>query len=113
MSTLTLANLTKQFGDVTAVSDVNIEVGDGELLCILGPSGCGKSTALRMVGGFELPTSGDILIDGQSVAMPCPLRCRRGADWRAGLVSHVTRRAESVARIPVCGFLFSASCLPA
>ncbi|MBX3084145.1 MAG: ABC transporter ATP-binding protein [Anaerolineae bacterium] len=72
MSTLTLAKLTKKFGDVTAVHDVNIEVGDGEFLCILGPSGCGKSTALRMIGGFEVPTAGDVLIDGVSVALQPP-----------------------------------------
>jgi putative spermidine/putrescine transport system ATP-binding protein len=67
MSTLSLHQLRKQFGDVTAVHEINLEVGDGEFLCILGPSGCGKSTALRMIAGFEEPTGGDIRIDGQSV----------------------------------------------
>jgi len=67
MSTLSLLNLRKQFGDVIAVNDLTLNVGDGEFLCILGPSGCGKSTALRMIGGFEEPTSGDVKIDGQSV----------------------------------------------
>jgi len=71
MSTLTLINLRKQFGalanPVVAVNDLNIRVEDGEFLCILGPSGCGKSTALRMVAGFEEPSSGDVQIDGQSV----------------------------------------------
>ncbi len=67
MSTLTLINLRKQFGDVVAVNDINFEVADGEFLCILGPSGCGKSTALRMIGGFEMPTGGDVRIDGVSV----------------------------------------------
>jgi putative spermidine/putrescine transport system ATP-binding protein len=71
MSTLTLINLRKQFGNaanvVTAVNDVSLNVSDGEFLCILGPSGCGKSTALRMVGGFEEPTSGDVQIDDTSV----------------------------------------------
>jgi putative spermidine/putrescine transport system ATP-binding protein len=67
MSTLTLIDLKKRFGDVTAVQNINLEVKDGEFLCILGPSGCGKSTVLRMVAGFEEPSSGDILIDGVSV----------------------------------------------
>ncbi len=67
MATLELVGLTKQFGAVTAVNDVNISVADGEFLCILGPSGCGKSTALRMIGGFEEPTGGDVLIDHESV----------------------------------------------
>ena len=67
MSTLSLRQLTKQFGDVSAVNQISLEVTDGEFLCILGPSGCGKSTALRMIGGFELPSDGDVLIDGASV----------------------------------------------
>jgi putative spermidine/putrescine transport system ATP-binding protein len=67
MSTLSLQQLTKQFGDVRAVNAVSLDVADGEFLCILGPSGCGKSTALRMIGGFELPSEGDVLIDGVSV----------------------------------------------
>ena len=69
MSTLELKGLTKQFGaaNAAAVHDVNLTVGDGEFVCILGPSGCGKSTTLRMIGGFEEPTAGDVLIDGQSV----------------------------------------------
>jgi putative spermidine/putrescine transport system ATP-binding protein len=67
MSTLNLINLTKQFGGVTAVDNVNLSVGDGEFVCILGPSGCGKSTTLRMIGGFEEASSGDVQIDGVSV----------------------------------------------
>ncbi len=67
MASLTLQNLRKQFGEVIAVNNLTLDVGDGEFLCILGPSGCGKSTALRMIGGFEEPTSGDVQIDGQSV----------------------------------------------
>ncbi len=75
MSTLSLLQLTKQFGDVRAVNQVSLDVADGEFLCILGPSGCGKSTALRMIGGFELPSDGDVLIDGVSVVdLPPNLR---------------------------------------
>src|SRR5512146_3310861 len=74
MSTLDLINLTKQFGGVTAVDHVNLSVGDGEFVCILGPSGCGKSTTLRMVGGFEEATSGDVQIDGVSVVDMPPNR---------------------------------------
>src|SRR5512146_3307711 len=67
MSTLELVGLTKHFTGVDAVNDVNISVGDGEFICILGPSGCGKSTTLRMIGGFEEATAGDVRIDGVSV----------------------------------------------
>ena len=76
MATLELIGLTKQFGaaDAAAVHDVNLSVGDGEFVCILGPSGCGKSTTLRMIGGFEEPTAGDVRIDGQSVVDMPPNR---------------------------------------
>ena len=67
MSTLELVGLTKKFTGVTAVNDVNLDVHDGEFVCILGPSGCGKSTTLRMIGGFEEATAGDVRIDGVSV----------------------------------------------
>lgn len=74
MATLTLVDLYKRFGGVDAVNHINLSVGDGEFLCILGPSGCGKSTALRMIGGFEMPTSGDVQIDGASVVEMPPNR---------------------------------------
>src|SRR5712692_9685244 len=69
MATLELMGWSKQFGtaSVAAVHDVNLSVGDGEFVCILGPSGCGKSTTLRMIGGFEEPTAGDVQIDHASV----------------------------------------------
>ncbi len=76
MATLELIGLTKKFAanNAAAVHDVNLNVGDGEFLCILGPSGCGKSTTLRMIGGFEEPTAGDVRIDGQSVVELPPNR---------------------------------------
>ncbi len=67
MAVLQLHALTKRFGDVTAVNGIDLTVGDGEFLCLLGPSGCGKTTALRMIGGFEIPSAGDIRIDDDSV----------------------------------------------
>lgn len=68
MATLALQHITKRFGnEVIAVDDLTLNVADGEFLCLLGPSGCGKTTALRMIAGFEQPTSGDIRIDDQSV----------------------------------------------
>lgn len=62
-----LKNVTKQFGDVTAVKNVSFSVRDGELLALLGPSGGGKTTVLRMIAGLEVPTTGDILINGNRV----------------------------------------------
>lgn len=75
---LVLENLEKIFGSgkksVTAVDKVNLEVKKGELVTLLGPSGCGKTTALRMISGFELPTSGKIFIDGEDVTTTPPNR---------------------------------------
>ena len=65
-------NVTKSFGAVTAVNDVSLDVYKGELFCLLGGSGCGKTTLLRMLAGFETPTSGAIEIDGQNVAGVAP-----------------------------------------
>ncbi|OGP92965.1 MAG: hypothetical protein A2156_10295 [Deltaproteobacteria bacterium RBG_16_48_10] len=64
---LRLENLTKQFGILTAVDHVNLEVEEGEFLCFLGPSGCGKTTVLRMITGFETVTGGRILFDGRVI----------------------------------------------
>ncbi len=59
--------LTKRFGSVVAVQDLSLEVGPAEFVSLLGPSGCGKTTTLRMIAGFEEPTSGEIIIGGRSV----------------------------------------------
>ncbi|MEA5038076.1 Aliphatic sulfonates import ATP-binding protein SsuB [bioreactor metagenome] len=59
-------------GDVTALEHVNLEVHDGEFVCLLGPSGCGKTTLLRMIGGLDVPTSGTVSIDGKIVDGPSP-----------------------------------------
>ncbi len=70
---LKLENITKVFpprggvSEVTAVHNVNIEIEKGELVTLLGPSGCGKTTTLRMIAGFEFPTTGMIILDGQEI----------------------------------------------
>jgi putative spermidine/putrescine transport system ATP-binding protein len=67
-SGLDLIGLTKVFaGGTVAVDDVNLHVDHGEYVVLLGPSGCGKTTTLRMIGGHEFPTAGDIVLDGQSL----------------------------------------------
>src|SRR6185312_17286757 len=60
-------SVSKTYGAVTAVSDINLNVPKGAFMALLGPSGCGKTTCLRMIGGFEQPTSGDVLIDGRTM----------------------------------------------
>jgi ABC-type Fe3+/spermidine/putrescine transport system ATPase subunit len=63
-----LRSVTKRFGELTAVDDLSLRVVEGEFFTLLGPSGCGKTTTLRMVAGFEEPTAGRLLIDGEDVA---------------------------------------------
>ncbi|HEX9045189.1 MAG TPA: ABC transporter ATP-binding protein [Candidatus Limnocylindrales bacterium] len=69
-----LVGVTKRFGDVVAVDAIDLEVHDGEFFSLLGPSGCGKTTTLRMIGGFEEPTSGLIELDGKDVTWLPPYR---------------------------------------
>ena len=67
MSDIRLVDLTKHFGDLTAVSAANLDVAAVEVLCLLGPSGCGKTTTLRMVAGLEAVSDGDVYIAGRRV----------------------------------------------
>src|SRR6187401_1573246 len=69
MAEIRVENLRKAFGDFVAVQDSNFVVNDGEFFVMLGPSGCGKTTTLRMIAGLELPTGGQILLDGEDVTM--------------------------------------------
>lgn len=71
-ASIILENLYKQFGTITAVDDVSLQVESGLLVCLLGPSGCGKTTTLRMIGGFEEPTRGRILIGDDDVTVVPP-----------------------------------------
>jgi putative spermidine/putrescine transport system ATP-binding protein len=64
---VTLERLVKRYGDVEAVSGIDLEIGDGEFFSMLGPSGSGKTTTLRMIAGFETPTEGRILLHGKDV----------------------------------------------
>lgn len=65
-------NVTKKYGQSTAVDNISLIVKEGEFLSLLGPSGCGKTTTLRMIGGFELPTQGSIKINGKEASQLPP-----------------------------------------
>ncbi len=67
MGRLVLQGVSSRFNDFLAISDVSLEVGDGEFVCLLGPSGCGKTTLLRLVAGLETPTEGVLFLDGKKI----------------------------------------------
>ena len=71
-SIIRFEGITKRFGKVTAVENVTLDIREGEFFALLGPSGCGKTTLLRMLAGFETPSEGRILIDGDDVAQLPP-----------------------------------------
>ncbi|HYZ46929.1 MAG TPA: ATP-binding cassette domain-containing protein, partial [Actinomycetota bacterium] len=67
-----LVELVKRFEDVVAVAGIDLHMPPGEFFSLLGPSGCGKTTTLRLIAGFEQPTSGQVLLDGHDVAHTPP-----------------------------------------
>jgi spermidine/putrescine ABC transporter ATP-binding subunit len=69
-----LVGVTKQFKQMVAVDNLTLELAQGEFFALLGPSGCGKTTTLRMVGGFEQPTSGQIFLGGEDITWTPPYR---------------------------------------
>ena len=83
MTHLVLSNVTKQFGDSIAVRDFNLEVQKGEFISFLGPSGCGKTTTLRMIAGFETPSSGKITVGGEDVTNKSPNQRKMGMIFQA------------------------------
>lgn len=92
---LELRDLEKRFDEVEAVKKLSLSLGTGEFVSLLGPSGCGKSTTLAMVAGFEAPTAGSILVDGQSVEGLPPQRRRIGLVFQDYAVfSKLTVRAN-------------------
>lgn len=72
MAEIVIKNLRKDFGDFTAVRESSFTIEDGEFFMLLGPSGCGKTTTLRMIAGLELPSSGEIFLDGEEISQLPP-----------------------------------------
>jgi spermidine/putrescine ABC transporter ATP-binding subunit len=69
-----LDRVSKHFGDLVAVRDLDLDIGRGKFFTLLGPSGCGKTTTLRCIAGFETPSAGDVLVEGRSIAGRPPHR---------------------------------------
>ncbi|GAB4285120.1 MAG: ABC transporter ATP-binding protein [Coriobacteriia bacterium] len=97
-----LENVTKRFGEKTAVDGLTLEVPEGEVCVLIGPSGCGKTTTLRMVNRLIEPTSGRIMVNGRDVMSMRPEELRRGLGYviqSIGLFPHLTV-AENIAVVP-------------
>ena len=91
MTRLTLDRLEKHYGTALAVDAVSLDIAPGEMVVLLGPSGCGKTTTLRMVAGFVPATSGDVLLDGQSILALPPYRREMGLVFQSyALFPHMT-----------------------
>lgn len=94
---ITLRNLQKRYGSAMAVDDVSLSVSPGEFISLLGPSGSGKTTTLMMIAGFELPNSGQVLLDGKDITRLPPHRRELGVIFQNyALFPHMTV-AENVA----------------
>ena len=92
-----MRDIVKRFGEVTAVDHVSMQIRDGEFFSMLGPSGCGKTTSLRMIAGFEFPTSGEICLNGEPIGNTPPFQRSVNTVFQSyALFPHMTV-AENVA----------------
>ena len=118
MAFLDLTNVRKSFAQSTAVENFNLEVERGEFISFLGPSGCGKTTTLRMIAGFETPTSGTIRINGVDITNQPPNRRNVGMVFQSyalfpnmtvtgnvGFGLKIARQPESVIKTRVAEML--------
>jgi putative spermidine/putrescine transport system ATP-binding protein len=83
MTHLSLTNISKQFANNTVVKDFNLDVEKGEFVSFLGPSGCGKTTTLRMIAGFEIPTTGEVTLDDEDITNKAPNQRNVGMVFQA------------------------------
>ncbi|WP_408007918.1 ABC transporter ATP-binding protein [Pseudalkalibacillus sp. A8] len=97
MSAVNLSNITKKFGDVTAVKELDLKIEEGEFFTFLGPSGCGKTTTLRMIAGFYYPTEGKVKFNDRDMTTVPPEKRNTGMVFQNyALFPHMTV-AENVA----------------
>ena len=93
MAEIVIRNLRKEFGNFTAVEESTFTIADGEFFMLLGPSGCGKTTTLRMIAGLELPTAGEIFLDGEEISQRPPCLLYTSPSPRDGLLSRMPSSA--------------------
>ena len=101
---LTIDNLTKEFttdaGEhIVALSDINLEIRDSEFICLLGPSGCGKTTLLRIIGGLDQPSSGQVILDNQVITRPNPRMAMIFQESATGFFSTLGRPSQRCTRM--------------
>jgi len=97
-----LVNITKKYGDLTAIKDLSLSVSTGEVCVLIGPSGCGKTTTLRIINRLILPTSGQVLVDGKRTDRIRPEELRRSMGYviqNVGLFPHM-KVADNISVVP-------------
>lgn len=94
---LSLTSVSKMYGNFQAVENIDLDVKEHQLVSLLGPSGCGKTTTLRMVAGFEYPTSGQVLIDGKDVTYTPPNKREIGIVFQSYSLFPHMRVSDNVA----------------
>lgn len=98
-----LQNVTKLYGDKKAVNNISLNIRKGEFVTLLGPSGCGKTTTLRMIAGFETPTEGRILFNGEDItSLPPHKRTVIGGKELLYAAQGIMNRTYE-AMFPLCG----------
>jgi ABC-type sugar transport system ATPase subunit len=100
MAEIRLRNLTKRFGSIVAVDDLTYEFPDGQVTCLLGPSGCGKTTLLRMIGGLETPTTGEVFLGDRNVTKLSPRKREIGMVFQYPVVYKGLTVRENI-RLPL------------
>ncbi len=85
-----IKNLTKEFNGVVVLKGINLVIGENEFVTLLGPSGCGKTTTLRIIGGFEYPSEGEVLLNGKDlIKIPAHKRPTNTVFQRYALFPHL------------------------
>ena len=102
MATVELQNISKSFGALKVLSDIDLSIPDGEFLALVGPSGCGKSTLIRIIAGLEPQSAGSIRVDGAPIdhLRPQATLCRSAMAKRKELAGVRNRLEQRLGRLP-------------